>query len=519
MHLVVVHYHYRPGGVRRVVELGIHALLSHDAGSWESVSLAGGEPPEAEWWEALCKQHPNVPFRLVTDPAMGYVAETRMSPARRRARLRRFLETLLGPFPNGTAVIWLHNPGLGRNLAMLREILRVSEARGFALVAHHHDWWFEHRWHRWEELRRNGARSLAEVAGIVFATGRQVRHATINRRDFTLLRPFLGTRVGWLPNLVTRQAPPAKATVRAARSWLREHPLTGGRVAWVVPCRLLRRKNLAEALLLTRWLRPEACLVTTGGPSSEEEVPYARALAEAARRHRWPLALGVLADPDPRAPDVLTLMRASEAVLLTSVQEGFGLPYLEAAAVGRPLIARALPAVMPDLQHMGFHFPQLYTDIRIPTAWLDWRAEQRRLQRAFDRWRRLLPRSLRRHPALQPWWETAPPHVAFSQLTLTGQLEVLTRPIEESWKACLPLNPWLAEWRARTARGSLEVTSWPAGANRWTHPGAYALRFHRLLRRHPEPAQPDAARLAQQAMLEKTLAEALHHPLLWAPVS
>jgi hypothetical protein len=116
MHLVVVHYHYRPGGVRRVVELGLHALLSHRPGTWDSVTLAGGEAPETAWWEALRAQHPEVHWQLAVDPALGYTAESRLTSVERRRRLRRFWSELFRPFPDGSAVVWLHNPGLGRNL-------------------------------------------------------------------------------------------------------------------------------------------------------------------------------------------------------------------------------------------------------------------------------------------------------------------------------------------------------------------------------------------------------------------
>ena len=101
---------------------------------------------------------------------------------------------------------------------------------------------------------------------------------------------------------------------------------------WLLPCRLLRRKNIAEALLLTRWLRPEAWLVTTGGVSSAEEQAYADGLAAAAQTHGWRLRLGILHGDESQKPSVPELLAASEAVLLTSLQEGFGLPYLEAAA-------------------------------------------------------------------------------------------------------------------------------------------------------------------------------------------
>jgi hypothetical protein len=64
----------------------------------------------------------------------------------------------------------------------------------------------------------------------------------------------------------------------ATRRWLKKFPGLPGAPLWVVPCRVLRRKNIGEALLITRWLRPEAHLVVTGSASSSDEVPYSQRL-------------------------------------------------------------------------------------------------------------------------------------------------------------------------------------------------------------------------------------------------
>jgi len=160
---------------------------------------------------------------------------------------------------------------------------------------------------------------------------------------------------------------------------------------WLLPCRLLRRKNIAEALLLTRWLRPEAWLVTTGGVSSAEEQAYADALAAAAQTHGWRLRLGILHGDESQKPSVSELLAASEAVLLTSLQEGFGLSYVETAALRRPLVARALPNIAPDLAKFGFRFPQSYREIQVDPALFDWSRERERQSRSFSEWKSLMP--------------------------------------------------------------------------------------------------------------------------------
>ncbi|NJN05310.1 MAG: glycosyltransferase [Rhodobacteraceae bacterium] len=296
------------------------------------------------------------------------------------------------------------------------------------------------------------------------------------------MKRHLGGRSGWLPNLADRPAPPDAAAIRGARAWL-DAKLTGGDApVWILPCRSLRRKNMAEALLLTRWLRPEAWLVITGAASSRDEEPYVRSLEAAAHRHHWRVRFGVLAVNEPRKPSVPELLAASEAVLLTSIQEGFGLPYLEAVAAGRPLIARRLPNVSPDLHRFGFRFAQAYDEVFVSPPLFDWKRERARQENLFGAWLRQLPAPAGAWPA-GPRCSRPPDRgpVPFSRLTLTAQLEVLSHPVRESRSMGLLLNPHLESWRHRAATGRLEVASWPRTADHWLGGVAYGRRFWQIV--------------------------------------
>jgi hypothetical protein len=388
--------------------------------------------------------------------------------------------------------------------------------RRVPLVAHHHDWWFDNRWRRWPEMRRSGFPTLASVARTIVPSSPGVRHLTINHSDVAQLEPHLGSRAMWLPNLAERVPPPGEERSREARAWLQRKLNDRDAPVWILPCRLLRRKNVAEALLLTRWLRPEAWLVTTGGVSSADEEAYADKLAAAAHRHHWRLRLGVLAGDEAGQPAVSELLAASEAVMLTSIQEGFGLPYLEAAASRRPLIARTIPNIAPDLARFGFRFPHSYDEILIAPHLFDWRGEQIRQGKLFDAWRSQLPgacRTLAGRPPLIAASQERP--MAFSRLTLTAQLEVLAHPAPESWKACAPLNPSLEEWRGRAKAGRLRLTPWPASANRWLSGKAYARRFFEALRA-PRSARSFAPAQIQAKFIKSKLAATNLFPLLWS---
>jgi len=357
--------------------------------------LATGEVAADQWTESFQSLTGEVPVAVFHEPSFGYFSEQRQAPAAMRKRLRRALDQLLADATTDNCLVWAHNLGIARNLILTRELFRGCIKRRLTLIAHHHDWWFDNRWRRWPEMRRCGCRTLVDAAGTILPTTRNIRHVAINQADAQPLKRYFRNLGAWLPNLAERASTPSAARQRNARHWLDGRLGDTGSPVWILPCRLLRRKNVAEALLLARWLRPEAWLVTTGGASSDEQRLYHQRLQDATERHRWRLHLGLLQKNEPDQPGVAELLSASEVVMLTSVQEGFGLPYLEAVAAERPLIARRIPNISPDLDEFGFRFPYAYTDILIDPSLFNWATEHERQMNLFLGWKSQLPRPCR----------------------------------------------------------------------------------------------------------------------------
>jgi len=517
MKLLIVHYHLRPGGVRRVIESATPHLVARWPERIRGVVLATGEAPDPHWLRCFRRQLPRTPVTVFHEPAFGYVAESRLKRSGLSDRVYDAVNRLVVLAGPGQRLVWAHNLALGRNLYLARALTQICGACCVPLVAHHHDWWFENRWHHFAAMREPGFCKLDAVAGAVLRGSRWVSHVAINRADGEVLERHFPGLGGWLPNLVERPAPPGAGQRQAAAAWLNQQ-LGEAAPVWLLPCRLLRRKNVAEAMLLTRWLRPEAWLVTTGGASSSEEQPYADALAAAARSQGWRLRLGVLQGDESGKPTVPELLAASETVVLTSLQEGFGLPYLEAAASGRPLVARALPNIAPDLKSFGFVFPQAYREVLIDPTLFDWDRERERQARLFAAWKDLMPRAasgLAGSPAVLAAGDRPCP-VAFIRLTLTAQLEVLACPVAVSWERCVPLNPFLRRWRARAVAGGLKVSPWPRSAGRWLGGFAYVRRFLELLPWGDEPnPRTHASKRCQAALLGRKLRAEFLYPLLW----
>lgn len=512
--LVVAHYHLRPGGVRRVIETALPALAA--TGEFAAITLATGEAPDDAWLARVRAAAGGVPVSLEIRREFLYWAELAPALEGLTEQSTRAATDLLAGCGGEQAVLWAHNLALGRNAPLALAWSRAVASTGATFLLHHHDFFFDNRWIRWPEMQVTGLSSLAAAGDAVFPGTPRTVHLAINRADHALLASGFGPRALWLPNPVTAPRH-AEGGEREARAWLASR--TGSDSPyWLLPCRLLRRKNMAEAVLLVRWLRPGARLVTTGGPTSPDEEPYAARLRAAARTHQWPLLPAVLAGQSD-APPVSALVAGAEAVVLTSLQEGFGLPYLEAAAAARPLVARALSNVLPDLVGLGLRAPTVYREINVPRELFDGGGEKARQRELWSRWRDALPgeaQELAGEPAVLA---SSDDTVPFSRLTLTAQEEVLALKDDRLRDALDQANPGLRAW----PRGAAD---WPpAGLSGEAREALSPERFARNFLAAVETAsgapavRGDAPRQVLHAFLADRLRGDNLYPLVFAPVT
>jgi len=490
-HLVVVHYHWRTGGVRRVVEMAVPAIAVEAAGSLKRVTVVSGSPPgEQPDFAGM-----GVEAVFVSEPCCGYLGGQRMSPVQIAAAIRRALAKAVSGFENEPTLFWLHNPALARNPILARGVAEFCKSARSALAVHHHDFWCAGRWGRWDDIVRAGCKNLDSAAGVLFGAG--AVQICINGHD----RALLGRQAHLLSNPLPAKLPGFGRGGKSKTST----------PVWVAPTRFLRRKNLAEAVLLARWLRPEALLATTSGSCSPDEEPYAKRLRDAARAGRWNVRFGILEKSG--AGGVAKLLRSAEAVVLSSVQEGFGMAFVEAASAGVPLVGRALPAVLPDLRRMGFRFPHLYRGVMVDPQLIDLEAENRRRKMLFEKVRKALPKDLRaRLGRFEIRKATA---IDFARLTHAGQLEVLGCDSQTAWKICRPLNPQLRKIEGLAACGNLQPTPWPAkvdGKN-----AEYARRFLEIASSAFRKRQRFDALAAQRRLLRAALGSDSVYPILLEP--
>lgn len=274
-------------------------------------------------------------------------------------RWRRRLRTALSEALRGVDVAILHNVcTLDKNLALTAALYDLVRQEPRRWIGWHHD----------AVILRPGAPRLPGEPWDLLFRPWPVVHVTISEARRQALAAAWGIpieHIHVIPNGVDLET--FFRWTPLTRSLVEQLGLMEASVILLAPVRITRRKNLQAALAVLRILRErtgwDARLVVTGPPGPHS--PANRAYLEELRHLRtaWGLesAAHFLCEfvpeglPEEAVADFYTL---ADAVLLTSQEEGFGLPVLEAGLARLPVFAYSLP----PLEELGgadvFLFPE-----------------------------------------------------------------------------------------------------------------------------------------------------------------
>ena len=259
-------------------------------------------------------------------------------------------------------VVHVHNHALGKNVSA-PGALALLAGRGWKLLLQIHDFAEEFRPANYLHL----AGALRPDAAL-YPQAPQIHYAVLNGRDRGVLRA-VGVpedRLHFLPNPVADFPPlPDREGARSAlRSTL---GVRGGEGYLVYPVRGIRRKNLGETILLAMGRSGQRAGVTLV-PRNPAELAYHDRWAALAKELDLPVLFGV---GEEGGLSFHQNLAAADAILTTSVAEGFGMAFLEAWLAGRPLIGRDLPHVTADFKAEGLELPGLYRALTVPLDWAD----------------------------------------------------------------------------------------------------------------------------------------------------
>jgi glycosyltransferase involved in cell wall biosynthesis len=344
--IALIHYTVPPivGGVERVV--GRHAALMADAGHAVTVIAGRGQSPDHR-----------VSFRPIPLADSLHPRIVRIGKELAAGRVPADFDELVGEIAgdmetalDGVDIAIAHNvASLNRNLALTSALRRVAEGNpAMKLVLWHHDLaWTMPRYRQalhdgdpWDLLRRPWPRAT------------QVAISDARRDDLARLQGIAPDTISVIPGGVDV---PAVAGLPAASF----DPLL------LAPVRITPRKNLELAIRtvaeLRRLGRP-AGLVVTGpvDPHDSAERSYYDCLVALREGLGLEDAVVFMAEGGAGSPsdsDLPSLYAVSDALLITSLDEGFGLPILEAGAARLPVICSDLPSMRAIAGDAAAYFP------------------------------------------------------------------------------------------------------------------------------------------------------------------
>lgn len=419
LNVVILHCHFQRGGVTQVVENHIRAL--RDSDRVDQIAMVSGDRSDG-----LADETRSITKLIRIDDfdydSRDYDADA--LPGRSSEITRRLTEQLAaeGLTADDSVLHW-HNPTLGKNTAAVEVIRRLAQA-GWRVLIQIHDFAEDNRPENYRRLiAASGATNKAELDRFLYPVAPHIQYATLTQADASVL-----TRLGipesqthCLPNsVVPPSGQPEKDEALAKVRKVMELP--SGSSWCLYPVRGIRRKNVGEYVLLSRWLRPNQFAGLTLCPAT----PVERRSYERWKTLASEIAPAAVFDAghDPRVSFGDNLA-AADFILSTSVAEGFGMAYLEPWLAHREVIARRLDTVIKDFEQRGVRFPKLYDEVRIPGD-PDWLEECRRESAAAaDAAWSTVPDPFR--PSLSLDMSEHNDSVDFAKLTPQRQLSVLRR--------------------------------------------------------------------------------------------
>jgi len=446
MNIAILHYHLNRGGVTQVIINHLRAL-SEVVDEHQPLRVAiihGGR--QENWPTDLPSQIPGVELTLHVVPEIDYDTDVPSEP--HPARLAKGLAAAMDQagFAAEDTVLHVHNHALGKNVA-LPEALGQLACDGYSLLLHIHDFVEDFRPADYRRLLQAiGSGDPDRLCEALYPQAAQVHYAVLNGRDLGILRSagVPTERLHSLPNPVAEfdQLP----TQRHAREKVEQHFAAIAEGPYIIyPVRGIRRKNLGEALLWSAVAGGGTHIGLTMPPLNPAEQPSYQSWKELATELSMPVVCETASVADLAFTDNLA---ASDAILTTSVAEGFGMVFLEAWLAGRRLLGRNLPEITEDYADAGVNLDSLYERLVIPLEWTDGNAFCRSIQDSYRK-------------VLNDFGQPQPPDEAlageidalvqdgtvdFASLTTSLQTEVVRSVTVNARRrdALLELNPQLA---------------------------------------------------------------------------
>jgi hypothetical protein len=320
MKIAFVHYHLKTGGVTTVIKQQIQSLQTAC-----QVLTITGEAPASPF-----------PGPVACIPGLGY-ERPGVAPLEPEKVADTVLAAIRKQWPQGCDLLHVHNPLLAKNRHFL-DILKILQQKDIKLLLQIHD--FAEDGRPWVYFKN--------------AYPADCHYAVINSRDYRILRQA-GLQSQGVHLLFNNIDPLPHGGC--------DHPLAP---YILYPIRAIRRKNIGEAILLSKFLKGDETLGITLPPHSPADMPSYSAWKRFVADNRLNVAFEL-----GQQHAFAELVGSARSLITTSVNEGFGFSFLEPWTAHKMLWGRKLPDICHDFEKNGVDLGHLYTQLSIPLKWID----------------------------------------------------------------------------------------------------------------------------------------------------
>jgi mannosylglucosylglycerate synthase len=357
MRITLLHYSAPPvvGGVESVLEH--HARLMADDGHQVQVIAARGAQfdPRIKFLPAPLADSRHEDILAVKKELDDGIVSQKFH------ELTKAVEAQLAPLLSNTDVLIAHNVcSLNKNLPLTAALFNMSKQPSFPyLILWHHDLaWTTPRYQN--ELHGGHPWDLLKTA---WPNVKQVTISEMRQDELAELMQIEKSQVEVIPNGV--DVGKFLKLETQTLGYVKQLDLLQASPLFLLPVRITPRKNIELALHILAALHtefPAARIVVTGplGPHNPANVSYFERLAALRKKLNLEDSVHFLAElTEEYIPDAVIsdFYKLADALLFPSLEEGFGIPILEAGIAGLPVFCTDIP----PLQKLGGEFVSYFS--------------------------------------------------------------------------------------------------------------------------------------------------------------
>jgi glycosyltransferase involved in cell wall biosynthesis len=344
MKIIIFHYHLNPGGVTRIIELQAQTLVQQDNNI--EVEIITGHCENPAFFEQM-------KVKVSVFPELNYLLPKQTDFKTRYNKINKFFSDIC----RKENILHFHNLNLGKNPLVTLAISKMAQ-NGFQVINHAHDF-AEDR-----PVNENFLKQIIEgefkeeLSSILYPEFSNYTYAVLNSFDLNRLVEYgvAKSRINLLPNPVDFSASRIPGTkVEWKNEISKELSINPDKKLITYPVRVIRRKNIGEFVLFALLFFEEANWVVTQPPKNPVEIEPYEKWKEFCKQEK----IHVCWEAGTKC-DFEKLLKASDFCLTTSIQEGFGMVFLEPWLLGTAVKGRNIPMVTDDIIASGLEFPGLY---------------------------------------------------------------------------------------------------------------------------------------------------------------